>query len=199
VADAGFTDLVAVLTDSALVFVDRTALPAGRERCETDPTRPTIECELLHTPTAGVVPVPSAVIGKIAHQLALLAVSELTGGMAAVLTETVAYARQREQFGRSIGSFQAVKHTLADLYAATEQASAAILFAADAVDQDKPTASADVAATARWVVRAAIDAFERALHLHGAMGYSWELDIHLHLRRALSTQRMLAGQNEFAA
>ena len=47
--------------------------------------------------------------------------------MHAVLAETVAYVRDREQFGRSIGSFQAVKHTVADMYAATEQAGAAVL------------------------------------------------------------------------
>jgi alkylation response protein AidB-like acyl-CoA dehydrogenase len=199
VADDNLSDLVAVLTESALVLVDRAALPAGADRCEVDPSRPTVECELRCTPATLVMRLPTAAAGRIADELALMAVSELGGGMQAVLNETIAYTREREQFGRSIGSFQAVKHTLADLYAATEQADAAVLFAADACDQNKRSASADVAAAARWVVRAAIDTFERALHLHGAMGYSWEIDVHLHLRRALVAHRMLSGQREFAA
>ncbi|MGZ5397972.1 MAG: acyl-CoA dehydrogenase family protein [Mycobacterium sp.] len=196
VADDDLSDLVAVLTGSALVFLDRAALPEGTERCEVDPTRPTASYELRRMPISAILRLPTAAITRIADELALLTVSELAGGMHAVLTQTVTYVREREQFGRSIGSFQAVKHTLADIYAATEQARAAVLFAADACDHDKSSAAADVAATVRWVVRAAIDTFERALHLHGAMGYSWELDIHLHLRRALTAHRMLATNHQ---
>lgn len=197
-ADDDISDLVAVLTDSALVFVDRAVLPAGAERCEIDPTRPTVSCELRRTPVALHLQLSTAFTRAIADELALLMASELAGGMHAILSETIEYVRDREQFGRSIGSFQAVKHTLADLYAATEQARAAVLFAAVACDGGRSSAPADIAAATRWVVRTAIDTFERALHLHGAMGYSWEVDIHLHLRRALTTHRMLSGHKEFA-
>ncbi len=199
VADDNLSDLVAVFTDSALAFVHRSALPASVQRSEVDPTRPTFTCELRRTPIAALVRLPTSTTRRVADELALLMVSELAGGMRAVLEETVAYVCDREQFGRSIGSFQAVKHTVADMYAATEQAGAAVLFAADACDQGSCTAASDVAAAARWVTKSAIDTFERALHLHGAMGYSWELDVHMHLRRALTAHRMLSAQREFAA
>lgn len=199
VADDELCDLVAVLADSALVIVERSALRAGAERCGVDPTRPTVRCDLDGTPAVTALRLPAVAMTGIADELKLMLASELAGGMGAVLEETIGYVRERKQFGRIIGGFQAVKHTLADLYANTEQASAAVQFAAISCDQGRDSASADVAAAARWVTRAAIDTFDRALHLHGAMGYSWELDVHLQLRRALSIHQMLSRQWDFVA
>jgi len=199
VADDTLGDLVAILADSALVIIDKDVIPSGADRCEVDPTRPTRKCELAGAPTLLTLRLPPESVREIADELALLTISELVGGMHTVLTETVEFVRGREQFGRSIGSFQVVKHTLADLYTATEQARAAVQFAAISCDEHRQDASHDVAAATRWVVRSAIDTFERALHLHGAMGYSWEVNIHLHLRRAFAAHQTLPGLAEFAA
>jgi alkylation response protein AidB-like acyl-CoA dehydrogenase len=130
-------------------------------------------------------------VATLVRDWAVLALSELVGGMQAVLTATTAFARERQQFGRSIGGYQAVKHQLADMYIAVEQARAAVQFSAVSCDQSDATAAADVAAAARWVPRSAIELFDKAIHLHGAMGYSWEVGVHLHLRRAIATRTLL--------
>jgi alkylation response protein AidB-like acyl-CoA dehydrogenase len=199
VADDKFCDLVALLADSALVIVDRDALPVSTDGCNVDPSRPTAGCDLDCTPAMVALRMPPETMTAIADELTIMMISELAGGLHAVLTETIGYVRDREQFGRSIGTFQAVKHSLADFYATTEQARAAVQFAATSCDEGRESASSDISAAARWVVRSAVDMFGRAIHLHGAMGYSWEVNIHLHLRRALAVHRMLSDERQFVA
>ncbi|MGD1241547.1 acyl-CoA dehydrogenase family protein [Mycobacterium seoulense] len=172
--------------ESAIVVLDTAALPPPVRRSAADPTRPTATVDL-----EGARPVDILRIGDwTAHrrELALLTAAELVGGMQALLTKTIDHAKGRQQFGRPIGSFQTIKHRLADMYIATEQARAAVQLAAVACEDGADTASATVASAARWVPRAAIEVAETAIHLHGAMGYSWETGVHLHLRRALTTR-----------
>jgi alkylation response protein AidB-like acyl-CoA dehydrogenase len=66
-----------------------------------------------------------------------------------------------------------------------------VQFAAVGSSHAADTAVADVAAAARWVPQAAIGLFDNAIHVHGAMGYSWEVGVHLHLRRAVATRTLL--------
>ena len=180
---------------SAIVILDVNQLPAAISRSELDPTRPSGVVGLAGLEPVDVLRLSSAECDRIRREFTLLTLAELVGGMQKVLTDTVEYVKTREQFGRPIGSFQAVKHRLADFYAATEQARAAVQFAAIECAQSGEAASATVASVARWVPRSAIGVFEDAIHLHGGMGYSWELDAHLHLRRALSTRSALLASN----
>jgi alkylation response protein AidB-like acyl-CoA dehydrogenase len=107
-------------------------------------------------------------------------------GMAQRLTDmSVAYAKEREQFDRPIGSFQAVKHLLADMVVRVELARAAV-YAAGA-----HLRSADVAGIGRAVATAKAIAGEAAIangktatQVHGGMGFTWEVDVHLYLKRA---------------
>jgi alkylation response protein AidB-like acyl-CoA dehydrogenase len=191
IADDDITDLIAVPVSAGLAFVDRSAARAVIRRSDVDPSRPSALCDVEHAVPAETVPMTHEAIATLVREWAVLLISELVGGMHAVLDTTIAYAQERKQFGRSIGSFQAIKHQLADMYVAVEQARAAVQFAAIGCDDAAATASADVAAAARWVPNAAISLFERAIHLHGAMGYSWEGVIHLHLRRAMATRTLL--------
>ncbi len=94
-----------------------------------------------------------------------------------------AYALQRHQFGRPIGSFQAVKHLLADARVALEFARPAVYAAAWSLDHGTPDAgvAADVAKSAAG--DAAASAARAALQVHGAIGYTWECDLHLYLKR----------------
>jgi alkylation response protein AidB-like acyl-CoA dehydrogenase len=172
------------------VIVDKTELPPPISRTDVDPTRPTAVIKLNGAEPADVLRLSDASADQIRRELAVLTTAELVGGMQKVLTETLDYVKGREQFGRAIGSFQAIKHRLADMYVVTEQARAAVQLAAiDCAARD--SVGATVASAARWVPRRAIDMFEDAIHLHGAMGYSWEVDVHLHLRRALATRAAL--------
>jgi alkylation response protein AidB-like acyl-CoA dehydrogenase len=190
VPDDGLTECVGLLAEAALVMVDCAALPEPISRFSVDPTRPWAEVGMHGAEPVDVFRLSTASAQRIGGQLAVLTVAELVGGMQKVLDDTVGYVSDRQQFGRPIGSFQAVKHRLADMYVATEQARAAVQLAALACEQDAGTAA--VASAARWVPRTAIDVFDSAIHLHGAMGYSWEVDIHLHIRRALATRHLLS-------
>jgi alkylation response protein AidB-like acyl-CoA dehydrogenase len=203
-ADDDVTDLLAIPVSgpwttptpasparSAITLLDRSALCAVTERCDVDPSRPTTLCEIDGVVPVETVPMTPEDVATVVRDWAVLALSELVGGMQAVLAATIAFAQEREQFGRSIGGFQAIKHQLANMYIAVEQARAAVQFAAISCDRAAAAAVTDVAAAARWVPRSAIDLFDNAIHLHGAMGYSWEVGVHLHLRRAVATRSLL--------
>lgn len=196
--DDGITDVVAVPATlendaaAALVILDGGQLPPVTQRQDVDPSRPAVWYQLDAVRPVDVLRLDEAALDVARMEATVLMASELVGGMQAVLTATVGYVQERHQFGRSIGSFQAVKHRLADMYIVVEQARAAVQFAGIGCDSGLDSVETDVAAAARWVPCAAIELFDNAIHLHGAMGYAWELDIHLHLRRALVTRELLS-------
>ncbi|MDF3147236.1 acyl-CoA dehydrogenase family protein, partial [Streptomyces sp. T21Q-yed] len=108
----------------------------------------------------------------------LLTAAEQLGSATRACELAVQHARAREQFGQPIGGFQAVKHLCADMLVRTETARAAVYAAAvtaDAADIDTARLLADEAA-----VRGARD----CLQVHGGMGFTWEFEVHLHLKRA---------------
>jgi alkylation response protein AidB-like acyl-CoA dehydrogenase len=114
---------------------------------------------------------------------ALAVAAQLIGLGRHLLDTTVAYAKQRRQFGRPIGSFQAVKHHLADVGIAVEFAAPMVYRAAAALTEEAPTAGRDVSAAKVMAGKAAYRAARTALQVHGAIGYTDELDLHLWLTR----------------
>ncbi|MFS0884067.1 acyl-CoA dehydrogenase family protein [Aeromicrobium sp. 179-A 4D2 NHS] len=132
----------------------------------------------------------AAVDAALAAGAALLA-SEQVGLAQWCLTTTVEYAKTRVQFARPIGSFQAIKHRLADLYLEVAQAQAAARYAADTLataDADAPVAQA---VAQSYCSDVAVHAAEEALQLHGGIGMTWEHPVHLYLKRAKSDQLAL--------
>lgn len=121
----------------------------------------------------------------------VLLAAEALGGARACLDATVEYAANRFQFGRAIGSFQAIKHRLADMLVAVETAESAVRYAAWALDTGLP--DGDLAARVAKVV--ATEAFLRvatdSVQIHGGNGFTWEFDTHLFLRRARSCLTLL--------
>jgi alkylation response protein AidB-like acyl-CoA dehydrogenase len=97
---------------------------------------------------------------------------------------SVDYTTQRKQFGVPIGSFQAVKHQLANLKVALEYARSHVERAAHSVAHDVPTRSVDVSMAKISAGEAALDAARISLQVHGALGYTWEQDLHVWMRRA---------------
>jgi alkylation response protein AidB-like acyl-CoA dehydrogenase len=106
--------------------------------------------------------------------------------MRATLELAVNYAREREQFGVKIGSFQAVKHLCADMLVDTESSHSIAYGAAALVAQSPdPVAAARSAACAKaWCGEAAIRVCEGAIQVHGGIGFTWESPLHLYLRAA---------------
>lgn len=114
----------------------------------------------------------------------VLVAADLVGVTEAVLRETTDYAKERVQFDRPIGSFQAVAHRLADMLVDCEIARSLLYAACLAIDEGRDNAPAMVSAAKAWAGDAAVAAAERAVKLHGGIGFTWELDLHLYLRRA---------------
>ncbi len=130
----------------------------------------------------------------VADLAAVLAAAELTGSARWCLEAATEHARTRVQFGRPIGQFQGIKHKLANLLTVVEQMTSATWDAALALDGDDPAQAHLSAATAAALaldggVRAAKD----AIQVLGGMGFTWEHDAHLHLRRAATLRQWLGG------
>ena len=130
----------------------------------------------------------------LARTLDLAAVAlanEMVGGAAALLESAVEYANMRVQFGRAIGSFQAIKHRCADLLLTVELAKSAAYQAANAAAED----DADLPALASLAKSAASDAYMRAardcIQVHGGIGFTWDNDTHLWYKRAKSSEVFL--------
>lgn len=124
----------------------------------------------------------------------ILGSAEAVGVGWACLDMAVDYAKVREQFGRTIGTFQAVKHHAANMLVDAEQTTAAVWDAARADDLDSARFPAAVAAA--HAIRAAVFLAENNIQLHGGIGFTWEHDAHLYLRRARSLAALLGAASD---
>ncbi|SPM34274.1 Acyl-CoA dehydrogenase related to the alkylation response protein AidB [Mycobacterium rhizamassiliense] len=126
----------------------------------------------------------------LADTAAILLAAEQIGAAERCLDLTVEYAKSRVQFGRPIGSFQALKHRMADLYVAVSAARAVV---ADACVDPTPTG----AATARLAATEALCTVAgEAIQLHGGIAITWEHDMHLYFKRAHGSAHLLASSRE---
>jgi alkylation response protein AidB-like acyl-CoA dehydrogenase len=112
--------------------------------------------------------------------------ADLLGVTTTALDVTNDYAKVRQQFGRPIGSFQAVSHRLADTKVEEEVGRSLLYGACLALQEHADSAAPQVSAVKAWMSDTAVKAGEAALQLHGGIGYTWELDVHLYLRQARS-------------
>lgn len=118
---------------------------------------------------------------------------QLLGLASASIARAVDYAKMREQFGRPIGSFQAVKHMLANAHVAVETARRSTWFAAWCLDHDDARAAEASAVAKGSAGEAAIEASYAALQVHGAIGYTWQCDLHLWLKRIHVLEGLFGG------
>jgi alkylation response protein AidB-like acyl-CoA dehydrogenase len=122
--------------------------------------------------------------------LAALA-AEAVGVAQRALELAVEHARTRTQFGRPIGVYQAVSHALADTYAETELARSLAYWAAWCVEEDDPEAPVAAAAAKAFAADAAVTACERAIQVHGGIGFTWEHVLHRYYKRAQGIESFL--------
>lgn len=114
---------------------------------------------------------------------ALMSAAQLVGLAEAMLAQAVEYAKIRTQFGQPIGGFQAIKHQLADCSVAREFARPVLWRAAKALDTSEPHASLHVSHAKVAATDAAMRTAETAIQVHGAMGYTYEVDLHFWMKR----------------
>ncbi|MFE3767045.1 acyl-CoA dehydrogenase family protein [Streptomyces sp. NPDC059104] len=179
-----------------LLFLVRADAPGlVRTRQPTlDETRPQGRVQLRDVPAEllgeeGADPLPAlAATGRTA---AVVLAAEAVGAADRALARTVEHVRRREQFGRPIGSFQAVKHRLADLYVQIQAARSAAYYAA--WDQDQ---GALALAQALEALRATAG---EAIQLHGGIGFTWEHDAHLYFKRAAADELLFGPVHRLRA
>lgn len=155
-----------------------------------------VRLDSVAVPADRVVTVRAGLVRDLA---ATLAAAELAGVAGWALTTAVEYAKIREQFGKPIGSFQAVKHLCAEMLCRTEKIRAAAWDAASAVDatpEELPIAAAVATAIS---LDAAVQTAKDAIQVLGGIGFTWEHDAHLYLRRAVATRQLLGGSTSWRA
>jgi alkylation response protein AidB-like acyl-CoA dehydrogenase len=133
---------------------------------------------------------------EVTATVAVLLAAEAAGVAGWCLETAVDYAKVREQFGQPIGGFQAVKHRCADMLCATELARAAAWDAAHALDDaqlDPAARSLAVAVAAAIAPQAAVDVAKSLIQVLGGIGFTWEHDAHLYLKRAFASRQLLGG------
>lgn len=180
--------LIAVVRDGdalQLRLVDREA--AGVEvipRPLLDRSRSVADVRLSDTPSVALEVDAKACLARAADLAAVVVAADALGVMERMLELAVEYSGQRHQFGVPIGSFQAVKHAAASILVDVEAGRSGIYYAAASVEAADDECSLHAAAVKAQVTTAAAHAADTALTMHGAIGYTWEHDLHLHYKRA---------------
>ncbi len=187
-ADDGKTVLVALPADTAGVTIER--------HVSMDLTRPLSTVRL-----AGVAVAHDQILGGDADAASALALTldlarialaaENAGGAEGVLDLTVAYTKDRVQFGRPIGSFQALKHRMADMMVEVETAKTGAYYAACMVDEGSNELEEAAAIANSYSADAFMGATGNAIQLHGGIGFTWEHDAHLFFKRARANAVLL--------
>ncbi|HWU22133.1 MAG TPA: acyl-CoA dehydrogenase family protein [Nocardioides sp.] len=148
-----------------------------RSRSVADVRLASVVGELLEVDAARV-------LDRAADVAAVLVAADALGAMDRMLALAVEYSEQRHQFGVPIGSFQAVKHAAATILVDVEAGRSGVYFAAASVEGQDPECRLHAAAVKAQVPAAAGRAADSALTMHGAIGYTWEHDLHLYFKRA---------------
>lgn len=187
VPDAAVADWIVVLARNGVFLVDKKS-PGVRisPMFSMDLTRKLYVVQFDNAPAERLGDLAGA---KTAMDIATAAlVAEMVGGMQSTLDRTVEYAKTRKQFGKTIGSFQAVQHQCADMYLETESSRSAAYYAAWALEENVPDARAAVSIAKIYASDAGRTVGNRGIQIHGGMGFTWENDLHLYYRRAKASE-----------
>jgi alkylation response protein AidB-like acyl-CoA dehydrogenase len=149
-----------------------------------DRSRSAADVTLDRVPSTRLTADAGEILTAAAARAAVLTAADSLGASERMLELAVAYSGQRRQFGVPIGSFQAVKHAAATIEVGIEAARSAVHFAAASVDAGAPQSLLHAAAVKAQVTAEGARTAERALTMHGAIGYTWEYDLHLFFKRA---------------
>ncbi len=175
-----------------------TSVPVGAVGIGTDLTRPgaTVDptSDVIRVDGPGSHPITENDLSTWTALGLALGCADLVGTMRGAIDLSVGYASVRRQFGRPIGSFQAVQHLLADAFVLMEGSRSTARHAAWAVDALKPDYALAAAAAAKvYCASAARTVCETAIQVHGGTGNTWECLAHVYLRRALLSADLLGG------
>jgi alkylation response protein AidB-like acyl-CoA dehydrogenase len=144
----------------------------------------------------GAVGAAGPVLDALLRRAAVAASAEMLGAARRCLDMSVDYAKVREQFGQLIGSFQAIRHRCAEMLVAVENSHAAVYYAAWALEAGAEDASVAASVCKSYVSDAARQVCGDAIQNHGGIGFTWEYDLHLYMKRAKALEAMF-GDAEY--
>jgi alkylation response protein AidB-like acyl-CoA dehydrogenase len=203
VIDGGTADLllVAARTDEGPGLFAVEGASADGVTCSAltvlDPTRRLAHVHLADAAAVRVGPTgdASAYLREVLDLAIVALAAEQVGGAQACLDLSVEYAKIRVQFGRPIGSFQAIKHKCADMLLEVEAARSAVYHAASVAAERSDDGELAIAAAVAgaYCAQAYTHAAKETIQIHGGIGYTWEHDAHLHLKRAKSSELLLGA------
>ncbi len=160
-----------------------------------DRTRSLAHVTLTAVPAIQIGEVDRAELAAAGAAAAVLVAADAFGAAGRMLELTTQYVVERRQFGVPVGSFQAVKHAAAEMLVATEASRSAVQYAAWSIDADQDDLGIQASIAKAYACRAAVAVADKALFLHGAVGYTWEHDLQFPFKRAKS-DALLFGTSE---
>ena len=147
---------------------------------------PTLELASVRFESVEPVAVTAADVGILAGAGAVLAAAETVGAAGRVLELACTYAAQRRQFGRTIGSFQAIRHLLADMYVKVESSWSSVLYAAASIDEEQADCLRTASIAKAYSARATQEVAHGALQVFGGIAFTDEHPAHRYLRRVVT-------------
>ena len=206
VLDGHVADLLLVAARSeagvSLFAVERDAAGLRRELLPTmDQTRKQAKVTLVDTPATliGTDGQGWSTIVQVLDLVAVALAAEQVGGAQFVLDLTVQYAKDRKQFGRLIGSFQAIKHRCADLLREVESAKSAAYYAGWCASEQNQELPAMAAVAKVYCSESYFHATAECIQIHGGIGFTWEHIAHLYFKRAKSSELLFGSPAEWRA
>jgi alkylation response protein AidB-like acyl-CoA dehydrogenase len=187
--DGGDTGLFAVDATSAGVSI--------AERTHVDQTRKLFDVSLDDVPAQRIAsPSPEDIEGLV-DDVMIAHAADALGAATAVMTLAIEYAKVRRQFDQPIGSFQAVQHLCVDMYETVELARSGVLHALWAADSAQPAERHLAAVRAKAFAGQLAGVADTAIQIFGGIGYTWEHDAHLYLKRLLGWSAFLGGSDKY--
>ncbi|MEZ5077330.1 MAG: acyl-CoA dehydrogenase family protein [Solirubrobacterales bacterium] len=187
VLEAGSADFFLVVTaDGRRHLVDRDAAGVSvRAEASLDPTRRafSVRFEGVRVPAADTLPGEPAVFLPVLHRSCVAIAAESTGVAQRTLEMAVSYAKERQQFGRPIGAYQAVSHRCAQMLLETENSRSAVYGAAWAADADPESLPLAASMAKAYASDAGWRVPDASIQVHGGIGFTWEHDLHFFLKR----------------
>ena len=195
-------DVVLVLADESgrtgLFAVDATADGVcATERTHVDPTRKLFDVTFDRVPAKRLASPSADDVRALVDDVLIAYAADALGAANAVMNLAVEYAKVRRQFDQPIGSFQAVQHLCVDMYETVELARSGVLHALWAADAAAPAERHLAAVRAKAFAGQLVTVADTAIQVFGGIGYTWEHDAHLYLKRLLGWSAFLGGSDRY--
>jgi alkylation response protein AidB-like acyl-CoA dehydrogenase len=200
--DAAAADVVLVLADHGggvgLYAVDmRSAGVSLTDRTHVDPTRKLFDVAFDDAPGRRLASPSTDDVQALVDDVLIAYAADALGAATAVMNLAVDYAKVRRQFDQPIGSFQAVQHLCVDMYETVELARSGVLHALWAADAAQPAERHLAAVRAKAYAARLATVGDTAIQVFGGIGYTWEHDAHLYLKRLLGWSTFLGGSDRY--